>query len=138
MSRHVCTEPLLSDCLYLTAGDIIKKRNQSMPYVIISIICSIYSVYCYSQYNAVIKQSSYYPFIAIIYGVLGNVLWVYLSRRCSQVDTLKYAIIWDGAVAMIAFLIPVILFGNQLKLPMIIAMALIMAGVAILMIFPHQ
>lgn len=103
-----------------------------MPILIISFMSVLYSILIYSQYIKAIKESSYYPFIAVSVAVIGSLLWVYLSRKYGQVETLKYAVIWDATMAVIAFIIPITLFGGQLKPQMIFAMLVIVLGVGLL------
>jgi drug/metabolite transporter (DMT)-like permease len=108
---------------------------QLYHYFIVLMIWSIYGTYCYSQYSETIKASNWFVLIALAYGLINNLMWVYLSRSLDQKSTLNYALLWDSGLHFTAFLIPIILFGDKLKLHTMIGMGFIFIGISIVLFY---
>lgn len=101
----------------------------------LAFIWSFYGTYCYSQYNHNIKNSPWYFAIALGYGLINNLIWVLVSKKLNQNDTLKIAMIWDSGVHLLTFLVPLIVFGENIKIHTLVGMGFIFTGVSIIMFF---
>jgi uncharacterized membrane protein len=104
-------------------------------YAIVLTIWLIYGFYCFSQYNDAIKTTNWFIIIAVTYGLINNLLWVYVSKKLNQTQTLKIALLWDSGVHFTAFIVPIFLFGNKIKTHTAIGMAFIFIGVSIVLFY---
>lgn len=104
-------------------------------YLVIIFVWCFYGTYCYAQYNDALKQTHWFMWIAIAYGLINNLLWVFLSKKLDQESTLKMALIWDSGVHFTAFLLPLFIFGENLKTHTLVGMSLIFSGVSVIMFF---
>lgn len=104
-------------------------------YVVVAFVWMIYGGYCYSQYSDVIKGSHWFTLIALSYGLINNLLWVFLSKKLNQAQTLNFALLWDSGVHFVAFLIPIIVFGDKIKTHTAIGMSFIFIGISIVLFY---
>ena len=104
----------------------------------ILVIWSWYSVYCYSQYTETIRTSKWYPIVAITYSLVSSVSWVILSRKAGDpLLILKYALVWDSGICVIAFLIPILIFSGKLNLISLVGMTSVLLG-TLLVLFSEE
>lgn len=104
-------------------------------YFIILFVWFFYASYCYSQYSHSIKSSNWFIFIALFYGIINNLLWVFLAKQLDQKTTLNYALLWDSGLHFISFLMPLFVFGDKLKLHTLVGMGLIFSGISIVLFY---
>ena len=95
----------------------------------------LYGSYCYAQYSDKIKASPWFLVIALVYSLTANLLWVYLSKNMDQKNTLNYALLWDGGVHIVAFSIPILVFGDKIKTHTAIGMSLIFSGLMVILFY---
>jgi uncharacterized membrane protein len=106
-----------------------------LNYLIILGVWSMYGGYCYSQYTDAIKTTNWFPFIALSYGLINNLLWVYISKKMNQTQTLNFALLWDSGLHFTSFLIPIIVLGNNIKAHTAIGMLFIFIGISIVLFY---
>jgi uncharacterized membrane protein len=104
-------------------------------YLIIMFVWCFYGTYCYAQYNDSVKQTNWFMLIAIAYGLINNLLWVFLAKKLNQESTLKMALIWDSGIHFTAFLLPLFIFGNTIKTHTLVGMGFIFSGVSVIMFY---
>lgn len=102
--------------------------------IVISVWC-MYGFYCFSQYTESIKTTHWFTIVAVLYGLINNLLWVYVSKKLNQNQTLTIALLWDSGVHFTAFLMPILIFGNKIKTHTAIGMALIFIGISIILFY---
>lgn len=101
---------------------------------ILIFIWSIYICYIITQYTPELKSSQFFISISLFYTIVGNSLWIYRSRQLNSNDTLKLALIWDSGINFLSFIIPVLYFGKNIELKVLIGMLFIFIGILFLLL----
>jgi len=79
-------------------------------------VWSVYSLYCYAQYNPELRSSHWYLAIAFGYSLLSTAAWVLLSRYLSDsASIVKYAAFWDAGVCIVAGAVPLVIFHREMN-----------------------
>lgn len=102
---------------------------QYLPFVIF--VWALYGVYTKIQYDDKLKKSKAFVFAGLGFGIISNILWVYISKNLEQHNTLKLALLWDSGLHVIAFIIPLIFINNKIRKENIIAMLFIFSGISL-------
>lgn len=104
-------------------------------YLIILLVWIFFCFYQCVQYQENMKNTGYYLLIALSYAIFAHLIWVMMSRRLDQIQTLKFSLIWDAGIVLIAYFVPLFIFGELISTSIIIGMSLIMVGTLIILIF---
>lgn len=104
-------------------------------YFVVALVWILYGSYCYVQYSDTLKASNWFIIIALTYSLTANILWVSLAKNMDKQNTLSYALLWDGGVHIVAFLIPILIFGDKLKIHTAIGMGFIFVGLFIVLFY---
>lgn len=111
--------------------------NDNLYYInyfpFIAFVWILYGIYTRIQYDEKLKKSKLFIFSGLGFGLISNLLWVYITKRLEQNDTLKLALFWDSGLHITAFIIPLVFIKNKIKKENLFAMILIFSGISVVM-----
>ena len=104
-----------------------------MFYVGLTIISIIFSVYTYIQYKH--TSSPWLIYIAVFYGIMSQIVWVFSIRKLNNKDIFINGFIWDLVLTILLLAIP-FYFSESLSLTnkQIIGVSLMLIGSLLLKI----
>ena|ERR1017187_7186126 len=85
-------------------------------------------VYCKLVYSS-FKHSSYFPYVAMLSGMLGQFLWSLIVRHVSgNTDITISGVIFDSVTFLVWAILPLVLYGSYFNKMGIIGVAFVAIG----------